>query len=284
MGAISVHVDASMARPDNQSSVSRRTAMKQSARVPKSSSNLSESIHQQLNMYALAATAAGAGMLAFVQPSEAKIIYTPTHKTIRVHQHYNLDLNHDGVRDFTIQLTSRWCCTSNGWYAFDTLSAVARMSNGVEGSRVHSSSGPYAFARMRGAEIGPRHLFLGRLMAFAGIDDGFSVFAGPWLNVKNRYLGLKFHLQGKIHYGWARISVVSTRTSITSATLTGYAYETVPNKPIIAGRTKGPDAISIEGPDAALDTPTRKPVSLGLLAIGAPGLSIWRRKETSLGK
>ena len=27
-----------------------------------------------------------------------------------------------------------------------------------------------------------------------------------------------------------------------TATLTGYAYETVPNKAIIAGKTKGPDA------------------------------------------
>jgi hypothetical protein len=29
------------------------------------------------------------------------------------------------------------------------------------------------------------------------------------------------------------------------ARLTGYAYETVPNKPIIAGKTKGPDVITM---------------------------------------
>jgi hypothetical protein len=28
-----------------------------------------------------------------------------------------------------------------------------------------------------------------------------------------------------------------------SGTLTGYAYETIPNKPIIAGKTKGQDVI-----------------------------------------
>ena len=41
---------------------------------------LSESIHQQLSMYALAASAAGVGMLA--QPAEAKIVYTPVHHVV----------------------------------------------------------------------------------------------------------------------------------------------------------------------------------------------------------
>jgi hypothetical protein len=45
-----------------------------------------------------------------------------------------------------------------------------------------------------------------------------------------------------------------------TATLTGYAYETVPNKPIIAGKTKGPDVITVQ-PDTA-------PGSLGRLALG----------------
>ena len=42
-------------------------------------------------------------------------------------------------------------------------------------------------------------------------------------------------------------------------TLTGYAYETVPNKPIIAGKTKGPDVI------------TAQPGGLGRLAQGSVG-------------
>jgi hypothetical protein len=39
--------------------------------------------------------------------------------------------------------------------------------------------------------------------------------------------------------------------------LTGYAYETIPNKPIIAGKTKGPDVFTVQ------------PGSLGHLARGA---------------
>ena len=61
------------------------------------------------------------------------------------------------------------------------------------------------------------------------------------------------------------------------ATLTGYAYETIPKKAIIAGQTKGPDDMSVEAPNASLTMPTPEPASLGVLAMGASGLSIRRR-------
>ena len=44
--------------------------------------DLSDSVHQQLNAYALAASAAGVTLLALSQPSDAKIVYTPTHQLI----------------------------------------------------------------------------------------------------------------------------------------------------------------------------------------------------------
>jgi hypothetical protein len=62
-----------------------------------------------------------------------------------------------------------------------------------------------------------------------------------------------------------------------SATVTGYAYETIPGKAIVAGATKGPDDAE---PTAALSSHTPEPVTLGALALGAPGLSIWRRTES----
>ncbi len=71
---------------------------------------------------------------------------------------------------------------------------------------------------------------------------------------------MKFQIKGKTHYGWARLSV-SLNFDKFDAFLTGYAYETVANKPIIAGKTKGPDVISLE------------PASLGRLAQGASRLS-----------
>jgi hypothetical protein len=63
--------------------------------------------------------------------------------------------------------------------------------------------------------------------------------------------------------------------------LTGYAYETIPNKPIVTGKTKGPDEDSrLEPPSSVtLTAATSKPATLGMLAMGARGLSIWRRED-----
>jgi hypothetical protein len=77
---------------------------------------------------------------------------------------------------------------------------------------------------------------------------------GLWDNVSDRYLGVRFNIQGKTHFGWARLTVHDKGHNIT-AVLTGYAYETVPNKAIIAGRTKGPDVVI-------------EPATLGKLALG----------------
>jgi hypothetical protein len=96
---------------------------------------------------------------------------------------------------------------------------------------------------------------------------GTKTWSGPWVNhgkgVKHRYLGLKFNIKGRFHFGWARLTVGTTQFSFT-ATLTGYAYETVPNKPIITGKTKGPDVTTVE------------PASLGHLAAGASAIPAWR--------
>jgi hypothetical protein len=44
---------------------------------PHKTANLSESIYHQLNLYALAAGAAGAGLLTLLPSAEGKIVYTP---------------------------------------------------------------------------------------------------------------------------------------------------------------------------------------------------------------
>jgi hypothetical protein len=85
-----------------------------------------------------------------------------------------------------------------------------------------------------------------------------------WQGLKNRYLGFRFAIKNKAHYGWARVSVSAWPFA---ATLTGYAYETIPNKPIIAGKTKGTDVVTVQ------------PASLGHLVIGASAIPAWRVKQ-----
>src|ERR1700680_1609837 len=160
-------------------------------------------------------------------------------------------------------------------------------------SRTHLSkptlaplAGCYASALFAGARVGPKGQFLPAqgLMAATSFLGGArrqaqSTCSGPWANVSNRYLGLKFVITGKVHFGWARLNVsCSTKNRVVTALLTGYAYETVPDQPIIAGREKGSEDISQE-----IRTSPRPfalgPASLGRLARGAAGLTAGHEKQ-----
>jgi hypothetical protein len=205
--------------------------MQQPARLRKVSI-LSESLHKNLNAYALAAGAAGVGLLTTAQPASAKIIYTPVHHVIGRNGHYRLNLNHDRFADFA--LVNTYSCNTD--YCTDALSALPSGGNAVLGK--HGFLGiPYAYALQRGNVIGPRQPFSGQFMCSS--DSGQGTI-GRWLNVNNGYLGLRFVVKGKTHYGWARLTVKVFGGALIKATVTGYAYETTPNKPIIAGKTKGP--------------------------------------------
>ena len=80
----------------------------------RNASSLSNSFHQQLNGYALAAGAAGVALLALAQPSEARIVYTPAHKKLPLNKDFFLDLNHDRTTDFRLHiLTSDADCAAH---------------------------------------------------------------------------------------------------------------------------------------------------------------------------
>jgi hypothetical protein len=96
-----------------------------------------------------------------------------------------------------------------------------------------------------------------------------SYSSGQWKNVTNRYLGVKFVIQGKIHYGWVRMSIAVNHS--VGDVMTGYPYETIPNKPIISGDIVG-DARKTEDRSASrvqpasLATPEPQSATLGALA------------------
>jgi hypothetical protein len=229
--------------------------------------NIPDSLNRQLNTYALAASAAGVSVLALARASEAKVVYTETHQVTHTGFPLYIDLNHDGIKDFLLR-TTFYVGSSYLKVGLDA-SGYRNFNNAVAGKHV-SRSGYFfsaASALPSGARIGPNRKFPVNFpfMAeehFNGVGSQYSD-AGPWAGkgkgVRNRYLGLKFVVNGKVHYGWARLSVTlghHRQFDDVSGTLTGYAYETVPNKAIIAGQTKGPDVITVQ------------PGTLGSLARG----------------
>jgi hypothetical protein len=259
----------------------------------RSTANLSEPVHRQLNAYALAAGAAGVSLLALAEPSAAKIVYTKTHHVIGARSFYALDLNHDKITDFRIRVAG----PTTGTAGTNWLLAQEVRGNAVQ-SYNSQTFGRVAAALRKGARIGHSQGFIsggirGETMEDVRQTDGFGIhYYGQWANVTNRYLGLRFKIHGKNHYGWARLSV-RVQGRVITATLTGYGYETIPNKSIIAGKTHGSLGDAVLGSDATSpadprpgalltnslpDTP--QPASLGLLAMGSPALSVWRRRES----
>jgi hypothetical protein len=260
--------------------------MKASLPRRRTPSALSGLLQKRLNTYALAAGAAGVSLLALPLPSEAEIVYTPANVKIGRDGGLNLDLNHDGIVDFTVN-------EFNGDLGFRTsqfLSVRGKTGNRVNCETTFCATYASAAALNSGSQIGPvggRHGWVEATeMAFEELTvRGFLYYDERWANVTDAYLGLRFQLNGETHYGWARFTVTfhpgipKNRTWI--AQLTGFAYETVAGKPIIAGQTKGSD--SDEDASSAFfrlkPSKTVQFASLGELALGAYGLALWRREE-----
>jgi hypothetical protein len=247
-------------------------------------SALSRRLDQHFFAYALA----GAGAVTLAPPANAEIVYTPADVTFTSGVQ-SIDLDHDGTNDFALLLD-----TYAGFYdAFGILSVSGHGNNGagVLGRKVPRRAMAYAVAYA--FPIGPDsprrfvNVRTQRLeMARAGCYYNYGCHSGgQWANVVKRFLGFRFEINGEVHYGWARLSV-RARTSdfpCVKAHFTGYAYETTPNKTILAGDTGlGADASigSGDAEEANVEVNrTQEPPSLTLLSLGSLGLDAWRRKQ-----
>lgn len=240
---------------------------------------LSPRLDKMIATYAMTASAVGVAMLAAASPAEGKIVYTKTRATItHIGNPYQLDLNNDGIVDFTIGFCS---CQPYG-------TAVTIRSNNVGNMVIQQPGFSYsAAALISGAPIGPKQAFrsayaagglqLEAAIATASLQRTTSI--GPWAGgVTGRYLGLKFMINGQAHYGWARMTIGK---QLSHVVLTGFAYETIANRPITAGQISGTaqhEPKSAQMPALPQDGP-----SLGMLARGSEAIDIWRRKEELAG-
>jgi hypothetical protein len=231
---------------------------------PRGAAKLSKSTTHQLHTYALAASAAGVGVLALSGPAQAKIVYTPAHLKIPIGNPFMLDLNHDGVTDLSfLEETST---------AGSGLRLYGPKANAVIGYDVRQTG--FASALKAGVRVGPKKKFVDASFAIMLAYNRSSGSVGAWKDLKNRYLGVKFSIKGKTHFGWVRLNVFRTNGTVIAAVITGYAYETIAAKSIVAGKTKGPNDNLIEAPELSLTAPAPQSATLGMLAVGAPGLSI----------
>jgi len=230
----------------------------------KRSSFLGSKLEKQLVGYAIAG-AAGASLLAVPQQANADIVFTPVDITF-TNGVVSIDLNHDGINDFN--LTDFGTALQNGTRR--TLDVVAL----GPGGGVLSSGSSLVPALKQGAAIGPHQRFrnTGLMVYLFSSSQSCCFLEGFWRNARNHFLGLRFEINGQLHYGWAVLSVEATlRPGSIKANLKGYAYDTVPNQPLRAGQR-----LSIIEP-AGTSAVGRG--TLGKLALGSLGLDLWRRRN-----
>jgi hypothetical protein len=238
----------------------------------------SPTLDHRMKLYSLAAAAAGVSMLALVQPAESEVIIMNKNIPIPVCEPsygdpcpVSVDLNNDGIADLKFSIGTNF--GASGGYSFLRV-------KGIAGNEVVANRG-YVSALMRSAKIGPSAHFEGKagefyLMEGEGCVEGSCEPPnGKWGgNHPNRFVGVKFKINGATHYGWVRVTVTTSTPDryFVSGTITEYGYETIANKVVLAG---------LASTDVANDETSESNAgpSLGALALGADGLVLWRREE-----
>jgi hypothetical protein len=140
---------------------------------------------------------------------------------------YNLDLNGDGVVDFSITSYENFNrCAGNAQVNETSLSA-----NGTLLGPLHL-----------GDPIGPQQVFGGGgNLETAWYTNGLCYLpslGGLWASVTSGYLGFSLQVRGQTYYGWAKLINQKTPSADVSVKLVEYAYENTPGMAIDAGQTQ----------------------------------------------
>jgi hypothetical protein len=224
----------------------------------KGMSLLDEVLERRMLLYVLAAGATLAGVPA----AQARVVFTLSDAVFgpRSRNPLDIDLNNDGTVDFLLAYSEGGTCTSNGRVCYTELRMFdARPS----GSNLVLRGEIYQAALTKGQTIGRGDNF-SPFGFMAGLSSSGGGGFGSWANVTNRFLGVKFQVNGQTHYGWIGFRNVKADNHAIRAVLAGWAYETDPNKAIIAG-DKGLDDSATLG--------VIEPTSLELLALGHTGIA-----------
>lgn len=179
-------------------------------------------------------------LTALLTPASAEVVYTSVNISIPTNGEYNLNLNRDGVPDFTLRshLLQDYCQSGDGYVWSLSITPA-------NGNAVVAADGADAAAMLQGAPVSASQPFLRSQARLAELDWGRcgSGQYGQWRNLPNRYVGLQLRVQGSsnVYYGWAEVveeAFLDDNGHLQTFTvLHGFAYETVPGRTILAGQT-----------------------------------------------
>ena len=254
--------------------------MTRNHKKPRQAGRLGTRIEKSIAAY----TVAAAGMVSLAPAAHAQIVYTRV-DIVNDTGSIKIDFNDDQVVDFAVH---------NRLYRENGNYSVTLALNGRKAPMAGVIPNQKGFAKVLsyGASIGSAAQFAGlsnrREIPMASLFCFYQECGpvrGSWYNVQNQYLGVRFEINGQIHYGWIRLSVkrIFPKTRFPERYLKvavkDFAYESTPGKAIAAG-DKGPNESSSKGNLALQDefSQATLPPSLGLLSAGASATPLWRKE------
>ena len=162
--------------------------------------------------------------------NETSIIYTNIEPnfTGTSDGQYNLDLNGDGTVDFILKSNSSSISigpnvsTDNGvvvaWVGNESLLGFYSAIVPLNENTVIATSPDY---------------YESSSSMILGLCSAYSMFCSyDWEGVTDKYIGLRFRINGQKHYGWVRLDV----TNATQWIIKDYAYNEAANEPILTGQ------------------------------------------------
>lgn len=245
----------------------------------KETKQLSSLLDHRIAAYALVATATAAAAPAFGQAgsnsivhtpatasdaavpaySENVIRYTPAHISFSAAANYyrkiGIDFGSYGVADITFTASARQFFSHLGYVTY------AHAALWWQGSAIPNPI-------PAGRPIGPNGDFEngGEMTRAVWQDARFGFCLGLFKNVQSKYLGVRFSLSGETHYGWVELSTqcyAGDGIAQVYGTITGYAYNTIPNETITTGAKFRSQTASEQ------TKPLPRPGTLRALSLGA---------------
>lgn len=180
---------------------------------------------------------------ALAVPATAEVAYTQVNVTIAVGGYYAMDLNHDGLADFTLRSPILQGLCQSGDQDSWSLTVTPGSGNSVAVLAGQPNSG-FTAALPTNVAVNASEAYSTGTSVMAELQWGYcgTYTLGQWIGIPTGYIGLQFRApDGSIHYGWAKVSTaayVDRYGVVHSMTIIwGYAYETVAGQAILTGQT-----------------------------------------------
>ncbi|MEO5674918.1 MAG: T9SS type A sorting domain-containing protein [Chitinophagales bacterium] len=141
---------------------------------------------------------------------------------------YDLDLNNDGIVDFSLKLNFYGTSLQTQWFSFrEIMSGGANFLNAVVTYTIEYK--PFLLKLDACDSIPIPYLYGGHLGNFA--FQNVNSIAYNWDNIEDRYIGLNFQIDNEPHYGWLRVAV-NIADTVPNIILKDFAYQDSANEPI----------------------------------------------------